>query len=383
MQPFTFSTTRSLVCENGASRRLADYAAGLGMRRPCLVTDGGIVASGLLAPILAVLQKAGLATTVFDKVIADPPESTVLAALSHAREQQCDGVIGVGGGSAMDTAKLVALLLGSQQPLAEIYGVGNAKGERLPLIQVPTTAGTGSEVTPIAIVTTGETSKMGVVAPQLLPDLALLDATLTVALPAAITAATGIDAMVHAIEAYTSKLRKNPYSDMLAREALRLLGANIMQAVEHGDDLEARANMLLGASLAGQAFANAPVAAVHALAYPLGGIFHLPHGLSNALVLPHVMRFNLPAAADAYAELAPLLLPTGTLVGKDIASALINWLAALCGEVGLPTRLRDADIPETAIERLAAEAMLQQRLLVNNPREVSEQDVIAIYRAAW
>ena len=383
MQPFTFNTSRSLICEAGASQRLPKYAASLGMQRPCLVTDGGIVASGMLAPVLTALQDAGLASIVFDQVIADPPESTVEAALAYAREHHCDGVVGFGGGSAMDTAKLVALLLTGEQSLADVYGVGNARGERLPLIQVPTTAGTGSEVTPIAIVTTGETTKMGVVAPQLLPDLALLDATLTTGLPPAITAATGIDAMVHAIEAYTSKLRKNPYSDMLAREALRLLGSNIVTAVEDGNNLQARSKMLLGATLAGQAFANAPVAAVHALAYPLGGIYHLPHGLSNALVLPHVMRFNLPEAASAYAELAPLLLPTGTLVGKDIASALINWLAALCGEVGLPTRLRDSGIPEDAIERLAADAMLQQRLLVNNPREVTEQDAINIYRAAW
>jgi alcohol dehydrogenase class IV len=383
MTAFTFSTTRSLICEPGASERLATIAAELGIRQPCLVTDGGIARSGLLEPVIARLKNAGLAVTVFSDVIADPPESVIEQALAAARHGQCDGVIGFGGGSAMDTAKLVALLLRGQQTLQEVYGVGNAKGERLPLIQVPTTAGTGSEVTPIAIVTTGETTKMGVVAPQLLPDVAVLDATLTTGLPAAVTAATGIDAMVHAIEAYTSKHRKNPYSDMLAREALRLLGSNIETAVHQGDNLTARSNMLLGAMMAGQAFANAPVAAVHALAYPLGGIYHIPHGLSNALVLPHVMRFNLPAAEHAYNELAPYLLPNGTLIGTSAASTLINWLGHLCAELGLPTRLRDLDIPESAIPRLAADAMLQQRLLVNNPREVTEADAVAIYRAAW
>src|SRR5690606_13252709 len=202
-------------------------------------------------------------------------------------------------------------------------------------------------------------------------------------LPGPVTAATGIDAMVHAIEAYTSKVRKNPYSDMLAREALRLLSANLHTAVHQGDNVEARSSMLLGAMLAGQAFANAPVAAVHALAYPLGGIFHIPHGLSNSLVLPHVMRFNLPAARGLYAELAPLVLPAGRPATNDLAGALIDYLVELSENVLLPQRLRDVNIPEQAIERLAADAMLQQRLLVNNPREVTEADARAIYQAAW
>jgi alcohol dehydrogenase len=264
-----------------------------------------------------------------------------------------------------------------------VYGVGNARGSRLPLIQVPTTAGTGSEVTPIAIVTTGETTKMGVVAPQLLPDLALLDASLTTGLPAPVTAATGIDAMVHAIEAYTSKLRKNPYSDMLAKQALSLLSANIHTAVKQPDNLDARSNMLLGAMLAGQAFANAPVAAVHALAYPLGGIFHIPHGLSNSLVLAHVMRFNLASARDAYAELAPFVLPANHSSNEDPATALIDYLCTLSESIGLPQRLRDVDVPESSLQRLADEAMLQQRLLVNNPRDVDNADALAIYKAAW
>lgn len=296
-------------------------------------------------------------------------------------------VIGFGGGSSMDVAKLIALLAHPEagQGLGEVFGVGNARGPRLPLIQVPTTAGTGSEVTPIAIVTTGETTKMGVVSPYLLPDLALLDADLTLGLPPAVTAATGIDAMVHAIESYTSKLKKNPLSDLLAREALRLLAANLERAVGDGGDREARQAMLLGACLAGQAFANAPVAAVHALAYPLGGHFHIPHGLSNALVLPEVIRFNAPAAAGLYAELAPLLLGDRLRPGdRDALTAqLIDELAQLSPRNGLPSRLRDAGVDEAMLPRLAADAMLQQRLLVNNPREVGEADALAIYRAAY
>ena len=383
MTSFSFSTTPRILCEPGASEKLAALAAGLGVQRPCLISDGGIAASGLLEPVQAQLEQAGLQVTVFSDVIADPPEAVIHKALQKAVQAGCDGVIGFGGGSAMDTAKLIALLLDDSQSLQEIYGVDQARGKRVPLIQVPTTAGTGSEVTPIAIVTTGETTKQGVVAPQLLPDIAVLDARLTLGLPPAVTAATGIDAMVHAIEAYTSRHRKNPYSDMLAREALGLLARNIEAAVHTGDDETARSNMLLGALLAGQAFANAPVAAVHALAYPLGGIYHIPHGLSNSLVLPHVLRFNLDAARTEYTALAAIILPPQEALGDDAAEKMIDFLADLATRLNLPTRLRDLDIPESALPRLAAEAMLQQRLLVNNPRDVSEQDALAIYQAAW
>ncbi|MFZ2289489.1 MAG: iron-containing alcohol dehydrogenase, partial [Halopseudomonas yangmingensis] len=290
MTPFLFATTAQSLCEAGSAVRLGALCRERGARRVLIVTDPGITRLGMLDAVLPGFAEAGVAVEVFDQVVADPPEAVVLAAVAQARVLQADLLVGFGGGSSMDVAKLVALLAHPQcnQQLADIYGVGNAKGQRLPLIQVPTTAGTGSEVTQISIITTGETTKTGVVSPLLLPDLALLDADLTLGLPPAVTAATGIDAMVHAIEAYTSKLRKNPLSDMLAREALRLLAANLDEAVHNGSNREARQAMLLGALLAGQAFANAPVAAVHALAYPLGGHFHIPHGLSNALVLPAV-----------------------------------------------------------------------------------------------
>jgi len=253
---------------------------------------------------------------------------------------------------------------------------------------VPTTAGTGSEVTRIAILTTGEHTKAGIVNSALLADHVLLDATLTLGLPQAVTAATGIDAMVHAIEAYTSALKKNPLSDLLAREALRLLGAHLQRAVEQGSDLAAREQMLMGAMLAGMAFENAPVAAVHALAYPLGGVYHLPHGLSNALVLPHVLRFNRPAAEPLYAELADVLLPAsgGHDLGRNDATrcdALLAYADGLCARTGLPARLRECDIPADALPELARQAMGQQRLLQNNPRPVTEADALAIYQAAW
>ncbi|MBB6340339.1 alcohol dehydrogenase [Pseudomonas fluvialis] len=387
MQPFSFATTAQILCESGSAQRLASLCRERGAQRVLIVTDPGITRFGLLDGVLPGFAAAGVAVQVFDQVIADPPEAIVLNAVERARALGAELVIGFGGGSSMDVAKLVALLAHPDctQALKDIYGVGNARGPRLPLIQVPTTAGTGSEVTQIAIITTGETTKMGVVSPVLLPDLAVLDAELTLGLPPAVTAATGIDAMVHAIEAYTSKIKKNPLSDLLAREALRLLAANLHEAVYNGHNREARQAMLLGALLAGQAFANAPCAAVHALAYPLGGHFHIPHGLSNALVLPEVLRFNAPAAAPLYAELAPLLLGErckGEGTGQRCAD-FIAELAALNERCGLPSRLRDAGVPEAMLPTLARDAMLQQRLLVNNPREVSEADALAIYQAAY
>ncbi len=223
---------------------------------------------------------------------------------------------------------------------------------------------------------------MGVVAPQLNADLAVLDAMLTLGLPPMVTAATGIDAMVHAIEAYTSKHKKNPMSDVLARQALSLLSTNLLTACENGQDLDARQAMLLGACLAGQAFSNAPVAAVHALAYPIGGIFHVPHGLSNSLVLPHVLRFNLPEACGHYAQLAAIVAPQAMGTEAARAHALIVAMQQIAERTGIQTRLQQVGISANDLDRLADDAMLQTRLLGNNPREVTRADARAIYGAA-
>ncbi len=384
MSSFAFSTVATLLSEPGLAGRLGDMITERfpGVRRPLIVTDAGFLRTGLLDLPRLSLEQSGKSTVVFSEVLADPPEAVVLAAVDVARRMEADLVIGFGGGSSMDVAKLVAVLAPSPQQLPEIYGIGKVSGKRLPLIQVPTTAGTGSEVTNIAIVTTGATTKMGVVASQLYADLAILDATLTLGLPPAVTAATGIDAMVHAIEAYTSKHKKNPLSDALAREALRLLSRNLVKACEHGQDLEARQAMLLGACLAGQAFSNAPVAAVHALAYPIGGIFHVPHGLSNSLVLPHVLRFNMPAAAGLYAELAAIVVPHASGSEEARTEALIVAMQQIAKITGIETMLSQVGIRESDLDRLAADAMLQTRLLGNNPRELTQADARTIYAAA-
>ncbi len=382
---FSFSTVPHLTCEVGASRKTGAVASQHfpRARKALIVTDPGFIRTGLVAPVEASLKAAGLGVSIWSDVVADPPEAVVLQAAADARSAEVDLIVGLGGGSSMDVAKLIAVLVASDQALPTMYGIGNVHGPRLPLIQIPTTAGTGSEVTPISIVTTGATTKMGVVSPQLYADLVILDAELTIGLPAKVTAATGIDAMVHAIEAYTSRVRKNPLSDMLALEALRLLSRNLMTVCRDGANLAARQDMLLGAMLAGQAFSNAPVAAVHALAYPIGGIFHVPHGLSNALVLPHVLRFNASHAAPLYAELASIIAPAATGSEAARADALIVALEALAEQAGIETRLRQVGIAKEDIDRLADDAMLQTRLLTNNPREMTRADAHAIYTAAW
>ncbi|MCY0094034.1 iron-containing alcohol dehydrogenase [Hoeflea ulvae] len=385
MTPFTFNTSKSIQFGAGQLASLGELARDRIGQRVMLVTDPGLLRTEIVSRALTVLETAGVEVEMFSDVQADPPEAVILAAVEQAKTASVEGIIGLGGGSSLDVAKLVSVLALGRETLKTIYGVGNAKGPRMPLILVPTTAGTGSEVTPISIVTTGTNEKMGVVSPVILPDVALLDPELTLGLPSHITAATGIDAMVHAIEAYAStSANNNPLSRLLATQALSLMGRSLLKAVHQGDDITARSDMLLGSMLAGQAFANSPVAAVHALAYPLGGHFHIPHGLSNALVLPHVLRFNAATAPQPYADLAPYAFPElAKFEGQARAAAFCDRLAELSAACGLQQSLRAMNIPEDFLPRLASDAMNQTRLLVNNPRPVSESDALAIYRAAY
>ena len=386
MTPFNFNTASSIRFGAGLLAQLGDMAVNEIGTRVLLVTDPGMMATGIVDKALVSLNDAGVEVTLYQDVKADPPESIVNLCAQIAIDCKAQGVIGLGGGSSLDVAKLAALLATGNENLKDAYGVGNAKGPRLPLILVPTTSGTGSEVTPISIVTTGKSEKMGVVSPAILPDIALLDPELTLGLPPHITAATGIDAMVHAIEAYASaSANNNPISRNLATEALRLMGASLETAVHSGHDLKARSDMLLGSMMAGQAFANSPVAAVHALAYPIGGHFHVPHGLSNALVLPYVLRFNTEVAPKPYAEIAPFAFPELAKITdeRERANAFCEVMAALSKRCGLQQTLREMDIPQDFLPKLASDAMNQTRLLVNNPRELTEADALNIYKAAW
>ena len=387
MKSFQFNTTPGLRFGAEESKNTAlEVTRKLG-KNILFVTDPGLVKLGLIDDTLAALRSYS-EVLVFDSVEADPSLKTLMKCVEVGSEFKATGVIGFGGGSSMDTAKLTALLIGSGEDIHEAWGVANAKGPRLPLALYPTTSGTGSEVTPISIITQDDLEKKGVSSSLILPDLAILDPLLTIGLPPHITAATGVDAMVHAIESYASKsTNNNLISKILAKEALRLLGGSIEIAVSNGNDLEARSNMLLGSMLAGSSFGNSPVAGVHALAYPIGGTYHIPHGLSNAIVLPYVLRFNIKDqnAAQLYSEIAPIIFPEmeNSTSAQDISTKFIENLSKLSSNLGLEQRLRDVGIPENACESMAKDAMKQTRLLINNPKEITENDAYDIYKSAW
>lgn len=385
MSQFQFQTVGNIISGLGSIQQLSPILKARSFQKLLLITDAGMIQHQLHLPLLEILDATQTPFVIFSDVQADPPEDLILKAVEFAKNEQVDAVLGFGGGSSLDVAKVIAILADPKQAqtIQHLYGVDNAKSPRLPLILVPTTAGTGSEVTPISIVTTGETTKTGIVSPILYADVAILDATFTQDLPAHITAATGIDAMVHAIEAYTSKIKKNFYADLLAKQALSLLNQNLKLVLQDGHNLEARQNMLLGSMLAGQAFANAPVGAVHALAYPLGGHFHLSHGHTNALVLLEVLKFNASEAKRYYAELIQWMDPYSKGNTDGLCDLFIDHMQGHLDNSGLTLKLSELNVPKDSLEILAADAMQQTRLLQNNPKALTQQDALNIYQAIY
>ncbi|HBU97928.1 iron-containing alcohol dehydrogenase [Thalassospira lucentensis] len=382
---FMFRSVPRIVCEAGGIVKAGPLMTELGATRVTIICDPGIVALGFADQAQKSLESVGIAVQVFSDVAADPPQHIVQKAIDGAKEWKADGVIGLGGGSSLDSAKLVALLANSDQTIKEIYGIDKAMGDRLPLIQIPTTAGTGSEVTWVSVITDPDNLKQVVYTPQLMPDIALLDAELTYGLPQKVTAATGLDAMVHAIEGYTSRTRKNPIADGMAVTALSLLGKNLMKVIENPGDKDARSAMLQGSLIAGMAFANASVAAIHGLAYPLGARFHIPHGHANALVMAQVLRFNLPAARTLYAELAPCLIEDADFASDDeAAEAFVRRIEEMVPASGLETRLRDLGVTEDTLPEMAEEVFSKiYRLIESNPCDMTTKDIEAIYREVY
>ncbi len=380
-----FRSVPRIVCEVGALQEVGYVFRGLGAQRVMLVCDPGIVSLGFAGQARKVLEAAGCEVAVFDQVAPDPSSALVERAVKQAQGFNADGVLGLGGGSSLDAAKLVALLINSEQPLEDLYGTDKALGQRTPLVLMPTTSGTGSEVTWVSVITDAQQRKQAVYSPQLLPDVAILDPQLTLGLPAKVTAATGLDAMVHAIEAYTSRTRKNPISDGLATAALALLGANLPKVLASGQDLEARTAMLQGSLMAGMAFVNASVAAIHALAYPLGARFHIPHGHANALVMAPVIRFNLASAQRHYAELAAHLLPGQHFENEaSAAEAFVQAVEGLVKASGLEQRLSNLNVDQASLPVMASEVVVGiRRLIDSNPCDMTEQDVEAIYRSIY
>ncbi len=356
----------------------------LGGRRIFVLTDEGIVKSGTWDKVLKVIEGSFEAISVFSKVPPEPPLETIQECLDLAREANCDLIIGLGGGSAMDVAKVVSVLMTNEKTLDQIIGINLVEKRGLPKILIPTTAGTGSEVTPIVILTDDrENLKKGIVSDYLFPETAILDAQLTITLPPGPTAASGMDAMIHAVEAYTS-VNATSMTDHLALRAIELIQANIRSAWANGNNLEARMNMLEGSLLAGQAFANAGVTAVHAFAYPLGGEFHVAHGVANSVMLCAVLRFNMIANLQKFAALGRLLCPDEpSRDSKRLAEAGIHYLEGLIADLQLPRTLRELKVPQDAIPRMAEGVMKVTRLLANNPRKITLEDAKIIYQTVY
>lgn len=380
-----FRTTPRILMGPGCIEQIGREVKALKGGKVFIVTDPGIIRAGLLKPVEESLQDAGLPWSLFDRVEPDPRIEVVEECLEKAREEQVDCLIGLGGGSSLDIAKVVAARLTNSGKMDDFFGIDLIPDPGVPMILVPTTAGTGSEVTPIAILSdTREKLKKGIVSSYLLPKAALLDPMLTIGLPPAVTAFTGMDALIHAIEAYTS-VNANGLTDHLAFRAMDLISGNILTAYARGEDLSARSKMLEGSLLAGMAFANAGVTAVHAFAYPLGGEFHhIPHGLANSVMLPHVMRFNMLGNIRKYADVASALgVAVGELTDRHAAEEGLEVIEGLMADIEIPSRLRDLQVPEEAIPNMAQGVMKVTRLLANNPRRITLQDAERIYRNAW
>lgn len=382
MNGFQYRSPGTIIFRSGSAGDPETFKILAHTGRTLIVTDSNLQELGIVGKVRTALEGAGADVVVYDKVEAEPSAATVRDVAESARSQSVDRVVGLGGGSPMDVAKIAALLIPCPQPMDSMYEMGQIEGTRLPLTLIPTTAGTGSEGTAVAVVTGDNGEKRSVISPQCICDAAILDAELTLGVPPLVTAATGVDAMVHAVEACTSALRKNPVSDQLALKAMGLLHGNIRRVMAQGQDVEARGNMLAGAMMAGLAFANATVGSVHALAYGVGTKFHLSHGESNSLVFAPVMRFNLPEAVSHYAEIARAILPKYTGAGDmEAAQGLIEEIAQLVPEVGLKDRLSDCGVGEGDLDAITDATLKQTRILSYNIRPMNRDDILGIFRS--
>lgn len=335
-----------------------------------------------LTDFIAALQKNNIKVVTDTSIVAEPSFSDFEKLMQVVTPFNPDVVIGIGGGSVLDIAKLVAAQLENEQQLKDYVGIGLLKGRKKKLICVPATSGTGSEVSPNAILVDEENQKKGIISPFLVPDIVYVDPLLTVSVPPAITAATGLDALTHCLEAYTNKFSQ-PFIDMYAYEGMRLIAANIETAVKNGSNIEAREKVAMGSLLGGFCLGPVNTAGVHALSYPLGSMFHLAHGLSNALLLPYVMEYNIPAAVDKYASVAVALGCERKTNDTATAFAGVQKIRELIKACGIPATLKEVNVPESAIPQMAVDAMKIQRLLKNNPRLIEEKDAIEIYKAAY
>lgn len=373
-----------LIMKVGALKELPGIIRQLGKTKPLIVTDSGIVKAGICERVKTVLENENIKVACFDRVHPDPKIEIVYDCLNVAKAENYDVLIGLGGGSSLDITKVVSILLTNSPDVSAYFGIDKIPEAGIDTILIPTTSGTGSEATPIAVLSdTKEHLKKGIVSDKLYPKVALIDPELMTSLPVKITAYTGIDALTHSIEAYTNKYSL-PFVDTFALESIRLVGANLRKAVSNGNDIQARYNMATASLYGGMCLGPVNTAGVHALAYPLGGTFNVPHGIANSLLLPYVMEFNLSANPEKYAKIASAL-------GEDITGLSLNRasqrsvdaIVRLSGDVGITPHMRDLNIPADAIDDMAIAAMKVTRLLNNNPREITLEDARQIYRNAY
>ncbi|HEX4342835.1 MAG TPA: iron-containing alcohol dehydrogenase [Verrucomicrobiae bacterium] len=370
-----------IVFGNGCAPQCAGFLAQRGVKRLLLVSSTPVLPT--IGGIREALHEAKITVVDAPPVNSEPTVTTFLELLKFARAEKIDGVLAVGGGSAIDVAKLVAALVHGKQAVQEVFGINLLNGRDLPLVCLPTTSGTGAEVSPNAILLDeADELKKGVVSPHLVADAAYVDPLLTLSVPAAVTAATGLDALTHCIEAYANKFA-HPAVDIYALEGIKMISANLLRAVRNGGDVDARAKLSLGSLYGGLCLGPVNTAAVHALSYPLGGRFHIAHGVSNAVLLPNVIRFNVPAAPERYADVAVALGEKRNGSAEHTAEHGVQLIAQLSKACGVPQTLSELKIPRDAIPAMATAAMKVTRLLKNNLRPMTEADAVNIYEATY
>ena len=381
MKQITLLQPQKIVFGTGCIQTLVEDYKKMGLQRLFVLTAPPI--RPLIEDTLAELKGAGVSIEVFQDIVAEPTVNDFKKILEVARQFKADSVVGVGGGSVLDVTKLIAAFINSDQQVEDCFGTGFIKQKGLWFACLPTTAGTGSEVSPNAILLDERDHlKKGIVSPFLIADVAYVDPKLTWTVPAKVTADTGMDALTHCIEAYTNKFA-HPSVDIYALQGIRLIAANLEKAVKNGQDQEAREALAFGSLYGGLCLGPVNTAAVHALSYPLGGEFHIPHGLSNAILLPSVMKFNMPANIKRHAEVAIALGCQPGANDEETAQRGVDFIYQLADAVGIPKKLTDLGIPMTAVDGMAQAAMQVQRLLKNNPREVTEQDARDIYNSLY
>jgi alcohol dehydrogenase len=382
LNTFTFQLPTRVEFGLGVSQKVGEEAASLGVKCALIITDPGVIKAGIIDNITKALAQANISHAIFSDIEPNPRDTSVEKGVSEARKSGADLLVAVGGGSAIDTAKAIGVLLTHGGTIQDYEGLGMVSRPITPLISVPTTAGTGSEVTFWAVITdTKRKFKMSVGSPLIAPKVALVDPEITKSLPPQLTASTGMDALTHAIEGYTATLA-SPVTDGLALYATELIAHNIREATFDGRNLTARAGMLLGSLIAGMAFGNSDVAAVHCMAEAVGGLYDTPHGIANAILLPHVMRYNAPACMEKFVRIAAVMgVNTSGFSQEECAWKAVEAVVRLSRDLELPTLkqvgVKEEDLPELA-RRAAANVSVE-----SNPRKITFEDFLEIFRQAF